>query len=75
MTATAIAPDRLLLKVEEVADRLNVGRSTAYHLVLTGEIESVMVGRLRRVPVQAVADYIERLRADIERLRGTDGVA
>lgn len=74
MSATTIAPSRLLLKVEEVAEILNVGRSTAYHLVLTGEIESITVGRLRRVPAQAVSEYVDRLRADLDKVRG-DGVA
>ncbi|GAB2488341.1 hypothetical protein GCM10027030_23050 [Luteococcus sediminum] len=75
MSAVTVTPERLLLKVEEVAERLNVGRSTAYHLVLTGQIESIMVGRLRRVPAAAVTDYVERLRADVEHLRSSDGVA
>ncbi len=74
MSAATIAPSRLLLKVEEVAEILNVGRSTAYHLVLTGEIESITVGRLRRVPAQAVSEYVDRLRADLDKVRG-DGVA
>lgn len=72
-TITPVVP--LLLKVEEVAERLNVGRSTAYHLVLTGEIESITVGRLRRVPADALTDYINRLRADIGHLRASDGIA
>ena len=74
MPAATITPSRLLLKVEEVAEILNVGRSTAYHLVLTGEIESITVGRLRRVPAQAVSEYVDRLRADLDKVRG-DGVA
>ena len=74
MSAATITSSRLLLKVEEVAEILNVGRSTAYHLVLTGEIESITVGRLRRVPAQAVSEYVDRLRADLDKVRG-DGVA
>lgn len=75
MSAATVTPPRLLLKVEEVAEILNVGRSTAYHLVLTGEIESVTVGRLRRVPAKAVTEYVNRLRADVEQIRTGDGVA
>ncbi len=75
MSAATVTPPRLLLKVEEVAEILNVGRSTAYHLVLTGEIESVTVGRLRRVPAGAVTEYVNRLRADVEQIRTGDGVA
>lgn len=75
MSAATVTPPRLLLKVEEIAEILNVGRSTAYHLVLTGEIESVTVGRLRRVPAEAVTEYVNRLRADVEQIRTGDGVA
>lgn len=75
MSAATVTPPRLLLKVEEVAEILNVGRSTAYHLVLAGEIESITVGRLRRVPAEAVTEYVNRLRADVDQIRTGDGVA
>ena len=55
-------PVRLLLTVEQAAGRLNIGRSTAFALVLSGQLESVTVGRLRRVPADAVATFIESLR-------------
>lgn len=53
--------DRVLLKPEEAAERLGIGRTTVYALLRTGEIESVRVGRLRRVPVTAVQAYAARL--------------
>ncbi len=53
---------RLLLTVEQAASRLNVGRSTAYALVLSGQLESVTVGRLRRVPADAVTAFVDSLR-------------
>ena len=49
---------KLLQTVEQVARRLSVGRSTAYSLVLSGQLESVTVGRLRRVPVEALATFL-----------------
>ena len=54
---------RLLLTVEQAAGRLNVGRSTAYALILSGQLESVTVGRLRRVPADAVDAFVDALRA------------
>lgn len=54
---------RLLLTVEQAARRLNVGRSTAYALVLSGQLESVTVGRLRRVPSDAVEAFVDSLRS------------
>ncbi|MFF7183715.1 excisionase family DNA-binding protein [Streptomyces sp. NPDC008222] len=55
-------PTLVLLKVEEAARRLRVGRTTCYALIRTGALESVMVGGLRRVPADAVPEYVTRLR-------------
>lgn len=49
----------LLLSIEQVAQQLNVGRTTAYRLIQEGIIPSVKIGRLRRVPVNEVARYVE----------------
>lgn len=59
-----VTDGRLLLRVEEAADRLGIGRSLMYRLVLNGEVESVPVGRLRRIPCEALTEYIDRLRRD-----------
>jgi excisionase family DNA binding protein len=51
-----------LLTVEQVADeRLHCGRTFAWDLVGSGQIRSVKLGRLRRVPASAVDDFIRRL--------------
>ena len=55
---------KLLLTIEEVAARLGIGRSHAYAYVLKGDLESIKLGRSRRVPVQALADFVAKLRAD-----------
>ncbi|MFI1481424.1 excisionase family DNA-binding protein [Streptomyces sp. NPDC020747] len=52
----------VLLTVEEAARRLRIGRTTCFKLVRAGEIESVTVGRLRRVPTDALPAYVSRLR-------------
>jgi excisionase family DNA binding protein len=54
-------PERVLLTVEEVAERLGIGRTTTFRLVKTGEIESVRIGRLRRIHIDAVNAYAARL--------------
>ncbi|WP_406360856.1 excisionase family DNA-binding protein [Streptomyces sp. NBC_00715] len=53
----------VLLTVEEAARRLRIGRTTCFALIRTGELESIPVGRLRRVPVDAPAAYVARQRA------------
>lgn len=52
----------LLLRIEEAALRLGVKRTTMYHLVRRGEIESVRIGRLRRIPQACLEEYVEDLR-------------
>lgn len=52
----------LLLRIEEAALRLGIGRSSMYRLVMTGEVESVHIGTLHRVPAPCLQEYIDRLR-------------
>jgi excisionase family DNA binding protein len=54
-------PERILLTVEEAAERLCIGRTSMYRLVSTGQIESVRIGRLRRIPTSAIDDYAAHL--------------
>jgi excisionase family DNA binding protein len=57
------APEpQLLLTVDEAAERLGIGRSTMYGLILDGAVESVRIGRLRRVPADALPKYLDELR-------------
>lgn len=52
---------RLLLDVKEAAEMIGICRSSMYKLIRQGEIESVKVGRLRKVEPSAVRDYVRRL--------------
>lgn len=58
--------NELLLTIEQAAERLHIGRTFAYSLIQKGELESLKLGRSRRVPVSALDEYIDRLRADAE---------
>ncbi len=51
----------MLVTVEEAARRLSIGRTAAYMLVLSGELQSVKIGRTRRVVVASLEAYIQRL--------------
>lgn len=42
-------PDKLLLTVPEAAALLGIGRTLMYELIGSGAIQSVTVGRLRRL--------------------------
>jgi excisionase family DNA binding protein len=61
----------LVLTIEQAAERLGIGRSLMYALVSSGEVESVTIGRLRRIPADALVEYIARLR----RANSTEAVA
>ena len=62
MTDTPQAP-RVMLTPEQAADTLAIGRTTVYALIKNGELESVKIGRLRRIPADAITAYTARLSA------------
>lgn len=53
--------EHIVLTVEQAAKRLNIGRTLMYALVSNGEVESVLIGRLRRIPLDALTRYVARL--------------
>lgn len=55
------AETRVVLTVEEAAQRLSIGRTTMYALVKTGQVRTVTIGRLRRLPAQCLDEYIANL--------------
>ena len=60
MTSTNLP---MLFSVEEAANILHIGRSTIFKLIRDGELESIRLGRSRRIPVDALEQYINDLRA------------
>lgn len=71
--AATVTKPQVLLTVAEAAERLGIGKTTTYALVRSGELESVLIGRLRRVHVDAVATYAARLVADQRSIRTARG--
>jgi excisionase family DNA binding protein len=55
------ADSRLLLTPEHAAAKLDVGRTTIYALMASGELQSVKIGRSRRVPASSLDEYVGRL--------------
>ncbi|MFJ9059803.1 helix-turn-helix domain-containing protein [Streptomyces sp. NPDC102409] len=47
-----------LLTVPEVMARLKLGRSTVYDLIRSRRLTSITIGRSRRIPADAVRDFI-----------------
>ncbi len=52
---------RLLLTVPEAAKALAISRSKLYQLLATGDIRSIRIDGSRRVPLDALNDYIHTL--------------
>lgn len=55
---------RTLLSVPEARKRLNVGHTTIYRLLGSGQLGSVKIGTRRLVPEDAVDAYIARLQSE-----------
>jgi excisionase family DNA binding protein len=51
---------KLLLSVEEAAVLMSLGRSIVYDLVMRQQIASIKVGRMRRIPVSALHNYVQQ---------------
>lgn len=56
--------ERVLLTAEEVAESLKIGRCKVYDLIRTGELQSIKIGRLRRIPVDSVHAFAQRMAAE-----------
>ena len=65
MSESFITDDQLLVTPEEAARRLSVGRTTIYELMASGELQSVNIGRCRRVPVSSLSSFVSRLVGDV----------
>jgi excisionase family DNA binding protein len=50
---------KLLLRAEEVAAKLSVGRATAYEMMAGGLLPTVKIGRSVRVPLRALEAWVE----------------
>jgi excisionase family DNA binding protein len=51
----------LLLTVKEAAALIGIGRTTLYRLMDNGEINSVHIHTSRRIPLESVYEYVDRL--------------
>jgi excisionase family DNA binding protein len=56
----AAAGRKLLLDVWDVARVLSCGRTHVYHMIATRELRAIKMGRLTRVPVEAVEEFVAR---------------
>jgi excisionase family DNA binding protein len=62
---SGLGDDQLLVTPEEAARRLSIGRTTVYELMSSGDLQSVNIGRCRRVPVSSLSLFVTRLIGDL----------
>jgi excisionase family DNA binding protein len=53
--------ERLLLRPEEAARVLAIGRTTLYELLASGELKSVHIGTARRIPADVLRRFVHDL--------------
>ena len=52
--------DRLLYRPTEAAEAIGVSRAKVYQLIAENRLPSIKVGHSIRVPVRALAEWVER---------------
>lgn len=53
--------EKVLLRPEEVAQVCSIGRTAVYAAIREGRLESVRLGRSRRIPAAAVQRFVDSL--------------
>jgi excisionase family DNA binding protein len=54
-----VAPQRLLLRIPEVAETLGIGRTKIYEMIAKGELPTIRVGRAVRISVSTLQKWVE----------------
>ncbi|MSQ14885.1 MAG: DNA-binding protein [Dehalococcoidia bacterium] len=55
-----LAEQPLLLKPEDAARALGIGRTKLYSLLMDGSLESITIGSRRLIPRDALARFIDK---------------
>ena len=63
-----------LLTVKQLQDILSIGRSKAYDLLHSGELQYLTIGRQIRIPKRFLLDYLEQLSYNGNLKSGMDSV-
>ena len=58
--------EKVLLTIPEFCEATGLGRTTVKALVARGEVESVRIGRARRISVDAMHDWVDGRRASVD---------
>lgn len=59
-----VLSERRLYTVKEAVEQLSLGVTKTYELMARGQLESVTIGKARRIPAEALDAFIRKLRAE-----------
>ena len=48
-----------VLSVEDLCEILSIGKNTAYRLLKSGEIKSVRIGKVYKIPKDSIREYLK----------------
>jgi excisionase family DNA binding protein len=58
-------PSKLAFTVRDAASLLSVSRSHVYELIQAGKIDSIKIGRARRITAKQLETYLEERECDV----------
>lgn len=61
-----------ILTVKDLQDILSVGRSKAYAILHSGELQYITIGRQIRIPKKYLLDYLQKMSYNGDMKSGTD---
>lgn len=47
-----------LVSIEELCEMLSIGKNTAYRILNTGQLHAFKIGRIWKIPREAVSEYV-----------------
>lgn len=49
-----------MITIDDLCDMLSIGKNTAYQLLNTNQIHAFRIGRIWKIPREAVSEYVLR---------------
>ena len=56
----SISTTHQIIGIDGLCEMLNIGKNTAYNLLISGEINAFKVGSVWKIPIEGVNHYIEK---------------
>ena len=47
-----------ILNVEQICEALNIGKNTAYQLIKNGDLKSIRIGKVHKIPKIQLIEYV-----------------